>query len=251
MKDILDDAFDAYGWCRENLGRIVGRHALDEDRYILAGESAGGYIALMLAHRLSQSYPRPRAIISCYGPTDLVTGLGTGCEALGWWPSGEFTQHEIDRHVADHDPSHAIALCPEEFHLEVETLREQWQDSTVIFSRRLRLQYETTKYLTTSGKLMSVVLRTEEHAEGSEEKTEHAKLFSPLYLIDQAVWYPPTYFFNGTTDAAVPYKVHLLPFKAKLEAKGIPVGVSLAEGMGHGFDNKFTVSRKAAKRTSR
>lgn len=242
MGDILEDAFDAYQWCREHLGDVVGRHALDVNRYVLAGESAGGYIALMLAARLSASVARPRAVISCYGPTDLVVGLGTGCEALRWWPSGEFTQQELDEHVADHDPAHAVALCPEEFNLDVETLREQWQDPSVVFTRRLRLQYETTKYLTTSGKLVSVVLRTDEHASTPEERRQHEKAFSPLYLIDEVDWFPPTYFFNGTADAAVRYDVHLLPFREKLLAKGVPVGTSLAEGQGHGFDNKFTVS---------
>ncbi|WWD00006.1 hypothetical protein V866_006914 [Kwoniella sp. B9012] len=243
MGEILEDAMDAFNWCRTHLGELLGEEKIDINRYVLAGESAGAYIALMLAAKLSgkenQTIPRPRAVVSCYAPTDLVQGLGTGCEALGWWPSGEFTQQEIDEHVSDQDPAHAIALCPEEYNLDVEVLQEQWQDPTVVFTPRLRLQYETTKYLTTSGNLMEVVLRTKQFSNNPEEDIRHRKLFSPLYLIDQLDWFPPTYFFNGLLDAAVRYDVHLLPFREKLLAKGVPTLISLHQEDGHGFDNKF------------
>lgn len=247
----MEDALDAWKWCRDELPALLPGQ-VDIDRYVLAGESAGGHVAMLLANRLSATavLPPPKAVVSCYGPTDLIAGLGTGYEVLGWFPSGEFSQEELEAHIRDRNPSHAVALCPEEFNLDVETLREQWQDPSVVFNRRLRLQYETTKFLTTSGRLMEALLRLDEVV-CEEDRKRRAQEYSPLHSLDSTKSYPPTYFLHGTGDLVVKWETHLRPFHDKLKARGIKIGVSLADGVGHGFDNAFTVSKMNRQRALR
>ena len=50
----LDDCYDAYWWLRD--------HGYDADQIAIAGDSAGGYLALTLAQRLAREGERPAAL---------------------------------------------------------------------------------------------------------------------------------------------------------------------------------------------
>ncbi len=52
----LDDCYDAYQWLR--------LRGYDPDQIVLAGDSAGGYLALALAQRLQQEHDEPAALVA-------------------------------------------------------------------------------------------------------------------------------------------------------------------------------------------
>ncbi|MEB4211975.1 alpha/beta hydrolase [Mycobacterium sp. 94-17] len=52
----LDDCHDAYRWLR--------RHGYEPDQIVLAGDSAGGYLALTLAQRLQEEGEEPAALVA-------------------------------------------------------------------------------------------------------------------------------------------------------------------------------------------
>ena len=52
----LDDCHDAYQWLR--------RHGYEPDQIVLAGDSAGGYLALALAQRLQEDGEEPAALVA-------------------------------------------------------------------------------------------------------------------------------------------------------------------------------------------
>ncbi len=52
----LDDCHDAYRWLR--------RRGYEPDQIVLAGDSAGGYLALALAQRLQEIYEEPAALVA-------------------------------------------------------------------------------------------------------------------------------------------------------------------------------------------
>jgi acetyl esterase/lipase len=243
LKDIIDDGMDAWLWCRDNLEGILGETAVDIDRYVLSGESAGGNIALLVNQRITSdtSLPPAAAIFSCYAPTDMLAGLGS-VEAFNWSLSGEFTAAEIEGNISDSDPSHAMTVCCEECHVPVEVFREQWQDPTFTHTERDRLQFDTCKYLLLQGRLMRVVLRTGEDGASPEQSEGHAREWSPLHLLDHSTGHPPTYFLHGDADCAVPMEVHTLPYLRRLRSMGVQCAVSIMHGKGHAQDNLYTVS---------
>ena len=61
----LDDAEAGFSWLKEN----ARQYGLDPDRMFLAGESAGGHVAALLASELGRS--RVRALCLLYAPTDM------------------------------------------------------------------------------------------------------------------------------------------------------------------------------------
>ena len=68
---ILEDVRDAYQWVRQ---QGPGLFQIDPDRVALVGNSAGGYLALMVGASVT---PRPKAIASFYGYGDLTRDFTT------------------------------------------------------------------------------------------------------------------------------------------------------------------------------
>jgi acetyl esterase/lipase len=66
LEAILSDVQDAYAWLAQQ-----GQALLDIDpaRIAVVGPSAGGYLTLLMGHRV---LPRPRALVSFYGYGDIV-----------------------------------------------------------------------------------------------------------------------------------------------------------------------------------
>lgn len=61
------DVIDAVRWVEAHAGEL----GVDPDRIALFGSSAGGHLALLAASLDEQ--PRPRAVVSMYGPVDLLS----------------------------------------------------------------------------------------------------------------------------------------------------------------------------------
>jgi monoterpene epsilon-lactone hydrolase len=65
IRDAVDDCYDGYRWLRQNGYR--------PDQIVLAGDSAGGYLALALAQRLLGCGERPAALVAMSPLLQLVT----------------------------------------------------------------------------------------------------------------------------------------------------------------------------------
>lgn len=66
LPQIVEDVVDAYNWIREQGPALF---AADSNRVVVGGDSAGGYLSLMLGHRAD---PKPRAVVSFWGYGDIA-----------------------------------------------------------------------------------------------------------------------------------------------------------------------------------
>ncbi|MGD1346688.1 alpha/beta hydrolase fold domain-containing protein [Mycobacterium seoulense] len=65
INDAIDDCYDGYSWLR--------RKGYQPDQIVLAGDSAGGYLALALAQRLLECGERPAALVAMSPLLQLAT----------------------------------------------------------------------------------------------------------------------------------------------------------------------------------
>jgi monoterpene epsilon-lactone hydrolase len=65
IREAIDDCYDGYRWLRQNGYR--------PDQIVLAGDSAGGYLALALAQRLLECGEQPAALVAMSPLLQLVT----------------------------------------------------------------------------------------------------------------------------------------------------------------------------------
>jgi acetyl esterase/lipase len=66
LETILEDVQDAYQWLVQQGPTLFN---IDPSRIAVIGPSAGGYLTLLMGHRVM---PRPRALVSFYGYGDIV-----------------------------------------------------------------------------------------------------------------------------------------------------------------------------------
>ena len=59
LEDMVEDCMDTIKWCREHLENTVGGK-VDLERLVAGGDSAGGCIATLLAHKLD---PPPNVVV--------------------------------------------------------------------------------------------------------------------------------------------------------------------------------------------
>ena len=67
LKAIIEDIQDAYQWVRNEVPKWA---RTDSDRVAIMGQSAGGYLTLMMGFCVS---PRPKALIAFYGYGDILS----------------------------------------------------------------------------------------------------------------------------------------------------------------------------------
>ncbi len=104
----VEDAWAAATWIRAHGGGLGG----DPDRLALAGDSAGGTLAAVVAHRARDSQLRLRLQLMVYpaldcAPTEPAAGLG-------WWAS-QYLRSEADALEPEASPLRAAdlaGLCP-------------------------------------------------------------------------------------------------------------------------------------------
>ena len=65
ISDAIDDCYDGYSWLR--------RKGYEPDQIVLAGDSAGGYLALALAQRLLECGEQPAALVAMSPLLQLAT----------------------------------------------------------------------------------------------------------------------------------------------------------------------------------
>jgi acetyl esterase/lipase len=66
LPEIFNDVRDAFRWAREDAPKYA---AIDPDRLVVAGGSAGGYLTLASGYIIK---PRPKALVSLWGYGDIV-----------------------------------------------------------------------------------------------------------------------------------------------------------------------------------
>jgi acetyl esterase/lipase len=256
LADMVADCTDAIAWCRTHLPGLVGTVGagvgVDVDRFVVAGDSAGGCLSALLAHKLS---PAPRALIDVYGPTDLcdihfdssAPEINAEIEPL----SGEFPEDEVIRGCRP-GPFARPRSLPEPLPAGVHPPRAgpagERRPDIAIHERRVRFQCDMKRYMGTN----KILFRTILHAKDDwtqEQYMAHAKKWSPLWLLDGKKTYPPTYLIHGEEDVLVPLN-HSTRMAHKLREMGVDVGEWYEHG-GHVFDIKYSVSAETSRIASR
>jgi acetyl esterase/lipase len=236
LRDMVDDCEDAFKWCRNNLEGVVGQGKVDLEKYAVAGESAGGTLATILGHVLS---PPPRAVVDIYGAVDFTDKRPRSPADIQPLTEG-WSEEEVAEAIAKADPTQAITVCPFQFDIPVEYIREQWGFPDYEYTQRQVFQYEIKKYLRTYDLLWDVMCRI--NPEDSDDvRDRKIKQLSPMHMLEGKTTYPPTFFLHGGGDPVVPqYLAERMA--AKLRVMGVPIGEAYEPGEIHEFDNKYTVS---------
>lgn len=239
IPDQVQDCKDAFEWCRTNLPRLLGEGNIDIDKYVVAGESAGGHLTLMMGHVLN---PPPKALCALYPPVDLVTPH-VGGPSPRQFPLELFTEEEVKAAIASRDPKEALAWSPGLFEatfLDEKLCGELWHAGEGFsYTKRDLLQVDIARYMFSNRLIMHVGLRREEF-DSQEAFDEHARKWSPLFLLDGKETYPPTYLMHGEEDSTVGLW-HSQKMAGKLRNMGVPVMEWYEPGQ-HVFDLKYMVS---------
>jgi acetyl esterase/lipase len=108
---MVENSKDVNAWCRENLSNLVKN--VDIDGCVIIGESAGANIAMLFGHCI---IPRPRALVTIYGPTDFLDPHFDDTKSpprpLFMTFKRRDSEEKIRQSVADRDPANAITMCP-------------------------------------------------------------------------------------------------------------------------------------------
>ena len=194
LPEIISDVQDALTWVRENGPEIA---LIDPNRIAVAGNSAGGYLALMTGTFATP----PKAVIAFYGYGDIV----------GTWYS------EPDPYYCTENPLVSEADAREHFGGPPITRPDQRPGNGEFYL-----------YCRQQGIWPNEV--------GGRDIKEDPAFFIP-YCPEQNVrkTYPPTLLLHGNTDTDVPHDQSVNMARA-LKADGIEHGFITIEGRGHGFD---------------
>jgi acetyl esterase/lipase len=236
---MIQDCVDGLEWCRKNLPSIV---SVDIDAFAIGGDSSGGTLATLLGHLAS---PRPRAVCDVYGPVDLVDMYHARKAKV---PDDEWAQRWSDRYtdshnramIADRDPAKAITAAPfgwEINHVPIEQTRARWARPDFEYSPRVFAQTQLKDWMASMGIGLTVLLRLDE-LEQEEDKLDRCKSWSPYHLLDET--YPPTAFFHGEGDGAVPIAASKR-MAQRLREQNVDVFESYYPDGPHGFDQELKV----------
>ncbi|RYP68454.1 hypothetical protein DL769_005506 [Monosporascus sp. CRB-8-3] len=248
----VDDCIEAIAWCRANLPKILGADKVDVDRYVICGESAGGTMVTLMGHRSLS--PPPRAIIDCYGVTDLLDliekhgwkgGIFPSSEGDAKW-EGEFSQEELEAFLGDRNPKNIVTQSlfgDEHTRLKEKTVQEAWLAPNFKYTKRIRLQADLhTWRVVVKSKTALSFLRGSIHSERFSNVGDLKKYItsvSSLRLLEGKESYPPTAFLHGTGDEAVSLE-QSKAMASKLREMGVPVIECYEPNLPHVFDNKYT-----------
>ncbi|KAK0638607.1 Alpha/Beta hydrolase protein [Cercophora newfieldiana] len=247
LDDQLADCLHVVAWLRENLPSILGVGRVDVDRYVLAGDSAGGLLVSLMGLHLHT--PAPRAIIDIYGGADFpaMLALDRKDEAPAEW-KGEFPAEKLEAFLEDRDQGKVLTDALSWMEMEQfteEELSAHWK-SEVKYDERIRMQAEAHIWRSLhpmgSEMLVRAVLHPEKF-ETKEKMDEKMMEMSPLHALRKVAEtggrYPPTAFLHGTGDEAVPWELSREMARV-LKGMGVPVVERYPEGEPHVFDRKYT-----------
>ncbi|MBC8353938.1 MAG: alpha/beta hydrolase [Planctomycetes bacterium] len=193
LAEIIEDLKDGLKWVRESGPELF--HA-DSSRTVVAGASAGGYLALMSGIRTNSP---PSAIVSYWGFGDVDGDWTTK-------PSEAYRKGKlIDKEVAWSGVGKEVLTS---------TNKENGRGRATFFL-----------YLKQTGQWINAV-------SGLDPNTDRDKLtpFCPIRNISPA--YPPTLFLHGTADVDVPVE-QSTGMARELERHGVAHELITIEGGGH------------------
>ena len=248
LDDILADLRDCLTWCRQNLPRLVGETNVDLDRYVVAGDSAGGTLSLFCGLMFE---PKPRAVLDLYGIVDFADPffhvkpkLPLDCVPPGWHlPST--TEDKLVVLSKQRDLREAKTFCPWHWELEpslpLASLRSYWGTPELQPDDSDKLRMDLRKYQTEQGRLMMWMLFHGETCADEAEFIDRCHQYNILRRIRSAADLPPTYIIHGTADIEVPHS-QSVALDQHLTGLGHPHVAVWIEGGAHAFDNQITVS---------
>jgi acetyl esterase/lipase len=202
LPEIIEDLKDGLEWVRKSGPQLFH---IDPLRLVVAGASAGGYLALMSG---ITSDPPPTAIVSYWGFGDVDGDWTTK-------PSAAYRKGKlIDKQVAWAGVGEQVLTS---------TNQKNGRGRSVFFL-----------YLKQTGRWINAV-------GGMDPKTDREKLtpFCPIRNLSPK--YPPTLFLHGTADKDVPVE-QSLAMARELKRHGVPHELITIEGGGHslwGGDRKL------------
>ncbi|KAJ5774600.1 Alpha/beta hydrolase fold-3 [Penicillium paradoxum] len=210
--EILQDAVDAVNWVHDNISK----------RVIIAGSSAGGYLAL--ASAASPNTPRPLAVLCIYGLLD---------------PADE-------RYTCRGRPLPGVVRDEEQALAEVEAAsRDQAIDgyafpSDPAVDRRfgwIRALHQAARFPDVLVGKPGLAARIAAEGVGAIA-AEDRGLFPASFGLGAG--FPPMVLLHGDADLLVGYELSA-KVAGTLETLGVDVALERAEGQGHGFEAKEVI----------
>ncbi|RSH92520.1 hypothetical protein EHS25_008936 [Saitozyma podzolica] len=258
MEEMLEDCDDAFAWCRKNLGAVLAqRGGCATDKYGIGGDSAGGGLATLLAHRLRD--PPARVVINVYGVTDMVMQQEIyDNQPLPDQPwQGDAPEETIRKIIDDRDPSHAVTATTNAWNLAclddevvkrghdaiAQGLKGVWKvsDQEWRYNEGVKRQWDVKSYIGHHKLMVTLPLRLTTEMTTAERDSIMRK-HSARHLVaksDLGESYPPTVFLHGTADRAVPID-ESKDMAAELRKQGVDVEELYCEGVDHGWDNMYS-----------
>lgn len=198
LSAIMEDVVDAFAWLRRD---GATRFRLDPERVAVAGNSAGGYLALMTG---TWVMPQPRALVSFYGYGDIIAP---------WYSEPDAHYNKMPK------------ISPEEAYASVGT--EPISQPPPAAAGQARSNFYL--YCRQQGLWPTEVM-------GIDPKKDPQAFdrYRPERNVSRN--YPPTILFHGTADTDVPYSQSAAMAQA-LASAGVPHEFVTIPGGPHGFDS--------------
>lgn len=219
VHDSLQDACDAYKWVLEQLPAHIN---IDIGSVVLAGSSAGAYLALMVA---SLTTPRPTALLSIYGMLDPAHKRYTA-QGTNLFGRPVFDTKPVLSNLASliqRKDGKVLSGYPVPANLN--------DDPRFSLVSALHIEALLPDCITGVQGLSSSIARY-----GVDSiPQEHRKLF-PLSF--GRLDLPPTFIFHGQNDAAIPCDVSKVAMNI-MHRSGIEVQSEFPEDAQHGFDARI------------
>lgn len=206
--EILSDARDALQWTQRSISK----------RVIVAGSSAGGYLALAVTTLKPE--PAPVALLSIYGMLDFLSShyLVSNTSILGPLEQLDSTVAEIDRAKVAGEQLDGYTF-PENL---VSDQRFRW----------IRAMHEASLYPGLLSRQANLV--EEIQANGIDEvPVKFRALFPASFGLESG--FPRVVMLHGDADVFVPVD-QSQGLADKLKALNVPVHLEAIQGIGHGFD---------------
>lgn len=206
--DVLSDTVDAANWVAANVSK----------RYILAGSSAGGYLALATATHPNCS--RPLAVLSVYGMLDLTSPryVQPGRSLRAPVENLQEALAEIDLAIKN---GSVIDGYPIPVDMAADN-RFKW----------IRAMHEAARIPDILTRIPGLAEKI--HTQGKEAiPEEYRPLFPAAFAISSKL--PPVVLLHGDSDELVMIDQSEIVAE-KLRAVGVEVSFEVAAGQGHGFD---------------